>query len=394
MKNLLENSIPSAPTVDNSKMIVFLGAYEAAKKKWIEEQRVLTSNSSATENDKILLGHQQSDELYEMLKFFNVRDNKHYLVPITWGIENSHPRLQGLANIIVSQLNKNGLLKLFLKGDDVEFGIWKEGTLGIIKGLAVDTEEYNLCNQLCMSFVNNFIPKESEISALLKKALGKRVDESCRLMNHLFISDHFDEIWHEMRESQVHGKVQILAKMPKWRPGKDTVAAFNKRYDDYLCKRLGVQMVRKYLDTNPALRREFYMNYQMCIPPGYRKEAESFLNTLEDTGVEENPHRFLFNDNKKIYSNVNQGNIRKTVSSNVANNNVKFNILNKERATKFRQRGPQVNALDIESLTDKICSKMQDLILTAKVSTLITFCLLMFFIAPTGAQNNILNIYP
>uniref|UniRef100_A0A0K0FZA5 Reverse transcriptase domain-containing protein n=1 Tax=Strongyloides venezuelensis TaxID=75913 RepID=A0A0K0FZA5_STRVS len=197
-----------------------------------------------------------------------------------------------------------------------------------------------------------------------------------------------------MRESQVHGKVQILAKMPKWRP-----------------------------DTNPALRREFYMNYQMCMPPGYRKEAESFLNTLEDTGVEKNPHRcrtkdnnnnhvknktFLnnktgnfnknrnvsFNDNKKIYSNVNQGNIRRTVSSNVANNNVKFNIPNKERATKFRQKGPQVNVLDIESLTDKICSKMQDLILTAKVSTLITFCLLMFFIAPAGTQSNILNIYP
>uniref|UniRef100_A0A0K0FZA6 V-type proton ATPase subunit C n=1 Tax=Strongyloides venezuelensis TaxID=75913 RepID=A0A0K0FZA6_STRVS len=179
MENLLENSIPSAPTVDDSKMVVFLGAYEAVKKKWIEEQRVLTSKPSATEDDKILLGHQQSDELYEMLKFFNVRDDKNYLVPITWGTENSHPRLQGLTNIIVSQLNKNGFLKPFSKGGDVEFGIWKEGTLDIIKSLAVDTEGYNLCNQLCMSFVNNFISKESEISALLKKVLGKRVDESC-----------------------------------------------------------------------------------------------------------------------------------------------------------------------------------------------------------------------
>uniref|UniRef100_A0A0K0FSE2 Reverse transcriptase domain-containing protein n=1 Tax=Strongyloides venezuelensis TaxID=75913 RepID=A0A0K0FSE2_STRVS len=400
MKNLLENSIPSAPTVDDSKMIVFLGAYEAVKKKWIEEQRVLTSNPSATEDDKILLGHQQSDKLYEMLKFFNVRDDKNYLVPITWGTKNPHPRLQGLTNIIVSQLNKNRLLKPFLKGGDVEFGIWKEDTLGFIKGLAVNTKGYNLCNQLCMFFVNNFIPKESEISALLKKALGKRVDESCRLMNHLFISDLFDEIWHEMRESQIHRKVQILSKMLKWRPGKDTVAAFNKRYDDYLY-------------TNPALRKEFYMNYQMC---------KSFLNTLEDTGVEENPHRCRtkdnnnnhvknktfpnnktgnfnknhivpYNDSKKIYSNVNQRNIRRTVSSNVANNNVKFNIPNKGRATKPGKRGPQINAIDIESLTDKICSKMQDLILTAKVSTLIKFCLVMFFIASAGAQSNISDIY-
>uniref|UniRef100_A0A0N5BZ40 RNA-directed DNA polymerase n=2 Tax=Strongyloides papillosus TaxID=174720 RepID=A0A0N5BZ40_STREA len=484
MENLIIHPTPSAPTVDDPKMVVFLGAYEAAKKKWIEEQRVLTSNLSATEEDKVLLGTQQSDELQAMLTFFNIGDDKNYIVPITWGTENAHPRLQGLTNIIVSQLNKNGILKPFLKGSDVEFGIWKEDTLGLIKGLAVDTEGYNLCNQLCMSFVNNFIPKESEIYSLMKEAIGKRVDESGRLMNHLLISDLFDEIWLEMRETQVHGKVQILAKPPKWRPGKDTVVAFNKRYDEYLCKRLGVQMAGKYLDTNPALRREYFMNYQTCMPPGYRKEvkfdilsniswenflkkyvkAESFLNTLEDTGVEENPHRCRtkdnndnhtkrktfppnkngnfnnrngqkkrfknnktkyaqnkpngynnknnkkpyvsnngynnnnqivpYNGNNKIYNNVNQGNIRRYVPSNVANNNVKFNVPNKGRATKPGKRGPQVNALNIESLTDKICSKMQDMILTAKVSTLIALCLFMLFITPAGAQSNIPDIYP
>uniref|UniRef100_A0A0K0FRU2 Reverse transcriptase domain-containing protein n=1 Tax=Strongyloides venezuelensis TaxID=75913 RepID=A0A0K0FRU2_STRVS len=446
MKNLLENSIPSAPTVDDSKMIVFLGAYEAVKKKWIEEQRVLTSNSSATEDDKILLGHQQSDKLYEMLKFFNVRDDKNYLVPITWGTKNPHPRLQGLTNIIVSQSNKNRLLKPFLKGGDVEFGIWKEDTFGFIKGLAVDTEGYNLCNQLCMFFVNNFIPKVSEISALLKKALGKRVDESFRLMNHLFISDLFDEIWHEMRESQI----------PWQHLTKDSTTTsrilheLSNVYATRLPKRSKIRYSRKCtLGRFPE---------KIC-------KGKSFLNTLEDTGVEENPHRcrtkdsnnnhvknktFLnnktenfnknhigqkkrfnnnkikcgqskpnsynndnrksnvpnngyinnnnnqivpYNDSKKIYSNVNQGNIRRTVSSNVANNNVKFNIPNKGRATKPGKRGPQINAIDIESLTDKICSKMQDLILTAKVSTLIKFCLVMFFIASAGAQSNIFDIY-
>uniref|UniRef100_A0A0K0FJT9 V-type proton ATPase subunit C n=1 Tax=Strongyloides venezuelensis TaxID=75913 RepID=A0A0K0FJT9_STRVS len=194
MENLLDNSVPSAPIDDDLKMVVFLEAFTAAKKKWMEEQQVLISNPSATEEDKVLLSTQQSDELQAMLTFFNVTDDKNYLVPITWGSENAHSRLQELTNIIVSQLNKNGFLKPFLKGGDVEFGIWKKETLDIIKGLAVDTEGYNLCNQLCMSFVNNFIPKENEVHSLLKKSLGKRVDESGRLMNHLLISDLFDEI--------------------------------------------------------------------------------------------------------------------------------------------------------------------------------------------------------
>uniref|UniRef100_A0A0K0FJT8 DUF3794 domain-containing protein n=1 Tax=Strongyloides venezuelensis TaxID=75913 RepID=A0A0K0FJT8_STRVS len=101
-----------------------------------------------------------------------------------------------------------------------------------------------------------------------------------------------------------------------------------------------------------------------------------------------------FNGNKKIYNNVNQRNINRNVPNNVANNNVKFNVPIKARATKPGKRGPEVDALNVKSLIDKICSTKQSLILTVKVSTLITICLLMLFVTPVGAQNNIPNVYP
>uniref|UniRef100_A0A0N5C294 RNA-directed DNA polymerase n=1 Tax=Strongyloides papillosus TaxID=174720 RepID=A0A0N5C294_STREA len=476
----MENSnipLPSAPVAVELDLSVFLGAYEAAKTRWSEQQRELASNPSATQTDRTILVDQQTEELRTLIEFFRVSDDTPYVVPFDWGDGDAHPRLQGLTNTIVGQLSKHGILKPFVKGGDVDFGRWKEKTLRRLKVLAVDNEGYNLVNQLCMSLIEAFIPEQSAATLHLERALAKRVDSNGRLLNGLLLPDLLQEIWLDMRSSQVNRKVQLLAKTPKWITGKDTVVQFNRRYDDYLRKRLGVQNVADYLDKNPALRREYYMNYQSCMPVEYRKEIkfdihrdlawidflklfeqeEGFQESFEDTGKNDKLPRFKvkgsinnhkgkqysvnknrnFNGkrnglkkrfknnktkyntqngytnnrqsfvpnngynnnnivpyNKKGFNEVNPRNTQRVIPSNVANSGNKSTVHGRGRAIKPVNRGPQVNALNIDSLTDNICTKLQDMFLTAKMSTLIAICLLFLCITPVSGQSTIPEFYP
>uniref|UniRef100_A0A0K0F299 Carn_acyltransf domain-containing protein n=1 Tax=Strongyloides venezuelensis TaxID=75913 RepID=A0A0K0F299_STRVS len=126
MEDPMDNPRPTAPVAVIPKTKVFLGAYEAARVQWIEQQKQLSRNPTITDEEKRTLMLNQADELKEMLDFFGIEDKGGYVVPYSWENSQSHLRLEKITSIFVYQTSKNGHIKPFLKGSDVDFGIWRD----------------------------------------------------------------------------------------------------------------------------------------------------------------------------------------------------------------------------------------------------------------------------
>uniref|UniRef100_A0A0K0EC69 DUF659 domain-containing protein n=1 Tax=Strongyloides stercoralis TaxID=6248 RepID=A0A0K0EC69_STRER len=308
-------------------MEAFLAAYEISKKRWTKQQRNLKENPLANNEDKEQLEDKQAKELEKMLTAFNISDKHSFLLPYEWETESNHPRLEKLTTLIVSQLSKHGKLKLFIKGGDVEFGIWKEETINFLKVVTVDDEGFDITNQLCVSLITKFIPHHNEAKHFLNMALRTKMDEDGKLPPGVLFTTILGEIWQSMRKSQKTKRNQVLAQALQCCYGKDTIETFTKKYDEYLCKRLGVQVVNLYLDSVPALRREYFLNYQEGIPMKIRREvkfditkdvtwdefinlfieAEALLKTWDSTEKKSNQERTNkngappYNNEKKIF---------------------------------------------------------------------------------------------
>uniref|UniRef100_A0A0N5BYR6 RNA-directed DNA polymerase n=1 Tax=Strongyloides papillosus TaxID=174720 RepID=A0A0N5BYR6_STREA len=253
----------------------FEAAYEIYKEDWATQQQELINNPNTKPSDKTALVDAQILQLQELLKFHNMGKEAAYIVPIEWNEVSEHPRHKEITNIVVAKTHENGGdIKQFIKGGDIEFGIWMRTTLNLLRVVTYDDEGYRLANQISMQLVDRFIPGHSDAHKYLQLLMAKRCDSNGRLRNNLLICDLFEDIWTEMKNAQVHKKVQLLVKPPIWRHGKDKVENFNHRYDKYLSQRLGVQLVSAYLDSNPALRREYYINYMDCLPKYIRREVK------------------------------------------------------------------------------------------------------------------------
>uniref|UniRef100_A0A0N5BBX0 RNA-directed DNA polymerase n=1 Tax=Strongyloides papillosus TaxID=174720 RepID=A0A0N5BBX0_STREA len=463
---------PSAPAAEAPKLKMFLGAYEAAKAEWVEQQKQLSRNPNVTDEEKMNLMHAQAGVLTQMLDFFGIEDEGGYVVPAAWENHNNHPRLEKITSIFMYQTSKNGHIKPFLKGSDVDFGIWKDQTINMLRIAAVDDEGFEILDKLCMSATYVFIPRHSEAYEYLRKALLKRTDENGKLRKELLVTDLLDEIWRAMKNSEVNKANQILAKVPQWRHGNDTVIKFNKRFNDYLTVRLGVQVVGAYLDSNPALRREHLLVYKDCIPARVEREVKIELRGKENVSWDEYLHacaeaetaliaadrkekiknrqhnsfpnydkksfpkgnrykekkrftnkRFVpnkgssnkFSDNKTHNTNPQKSGFSRNIPSNASTFKKEFNkqkpINNNSNTNgnfnrtkngmnsgnkpavygggrrfdnKPGNRGPQVNMID--ELSTSLCQKFQDMMLTAKMSTLIAICLIMLFIPGVSGQ--------
>uniref|UniRef100_A0A0K0F2A0 RNA-directed DNA polymerase n=1 Tax=Strongyloides venezuelensis TaxID=75913 RepID=A0A0K0F2A0_STRVS len=340
---------------------------------------------------------------------------------------------------------------------------------------AVDDQGFEILDKLCISATYVFIPRHSEAYEYMRKALLKRTDETGGLHKELLITDLLNEIWRAMKNSEVNKTNQILAKVPQWRQGNDTIIKFNKRFNDYLTVRLGVQVVGAYLDSNPALRREHIFVYKDCIPTRVEREVKNELRGKENVSWDEYLHacaeaeaaliavdqkekiknrqhnsfpnyaskknfpkendykdkkrftnkRFSSNKGKSnIFSNSNKthntnlykSGFSKNVPSNASNfkkdsnkpkpnnyitNNGNFNrnkggmnngtkpiVYGGGRRfdNKPGNKGPQVNLVNSDEFSTSLCQKIQDLILTAKMSTLIAICLIMLFLPGVNGQ--------
>uniref|UniRef100_A0A0K0FT55 DUF1376 domain-containing protein n=1 Tax=Strongyloides venezuelensis TaxID=75913 RepID=A0A0K0FT55_STRVS len=200
------------------------------------------------------------------------------------------------------QFYNNGNIKPFTRGGDVEFGKLMVSVLGYIKFRTVDSEGFKIADQLY-----------SDAYSYLQKVMEIKVDRNEKLKNNLCISDLFEDIWTEMKDSQVHKKVQFLAKNPVWKHGKDNLEGLNKRCDKYLSQRLGVQNVAAYLNSVPLLKRKYYINYIECIPAYIKKEVKAFLKmftkvkaNLKTLEIDFKSHNAHNSDNKsKRYPNYN-----------------------------------------------------------------------------------------
>uniref|UniRef100_A0A0N5BMH8 RNA-directed DNA polymerase n=1 Tax=Strongyloides papillosus TaxID=174720 RepID=A0A0N5BMH8_STREA len=435
---------------------IFLGAYEAAKKRWADQQKALSRRPNITATDRTALVNKQTEELRRMLSFYNISERTTYDVPYEWEDTTVNPRLEGITKVVCKYLHESKNYKPFLKGSDVDFYNWKTDVMNTIKILVVDEEGFKMADVLCMSMLNIFIPRESEIHLYLQKALRSRVDRDGKLRNGLLITDLFDEIWQELRNSQVSKKVQVLAKPPTWKYGVDTLMKFNIRYFGYLRQRLGVQNVSAHLDQNVALRKEYYLNYQDLIPMAIRKEvrydvtadtawddfialhlnAESTLKILEDQETKQkratekvkpkskgnnnfpksnNFKKFKkrFNNKRKVVNHGNQSennNSRNYNNSNATNHyNKNYNNNNKPpggngyKNNKYPKKGnsyqkynnqgkpgikkPQVNSIDVDSITNNVFQRVQDMLTAVKLTGVILMCLLIMITIPsTNAQ--------
>uniref|UniRef100_A0A0N5BB89 Uncharacterized protein n=1 Tax=Strongyloides papillosus TaxID=174720 RepID=A0A0N5BB89_STREA len=407
---MTDQAIPFTFQQGEENVEIFLGAYEAAKKRWADQQKALVRGPNVTEASKTALVKKQTEELQRMLNFYNISERTTYDVPYEWENTTVHPRLEGITKLVLKYLLESKSYKPFLKGSDVDFYNWMTDVMDTIRITVVDEEGFKLANELCMSMTNKFIPRDSEIHLYLQKALRSRVDANGELRNGLMITDLFDEIWQELRNSQVSKKVQVLAKPPTWKYGIDTLGKFNIRYFGYLRQRLGVQNVGAHLDQNLALRKEYYLNYQELIPMAIRKEvrydvtadtawddfitlhlnAESTLKILEDQEKKQKKasekvkpkskgnNNFIKNNNfkkfKKRFNNnrkvVNQGN-------QIGNNNNNSGNYNNNN---LRKEIPIKNIIIIIIIKE---NQVQDMLTAVKLSGVIITCLLIMMMIPS-----------
>uniref|UniRef100_A0A0K0EBL6 G_PROTEIN_RECEP_F3_4 domain-containing protein n=1 Tax=Strongyloides stercoralis TaxID=6248 RepID=A0A0K0EBL6_STRER len=429
---------------ENFRLEVFLASYKVAKKVWSRKQKQLMKNPHSTSTDKKVLLEHQAKELESMLNYFNIKDETSYLIPYEWDNAETHPRLEKLTNIIVNQISKNGNIRPFMKGSNIEFGLWKDDIMKFIKKLTVDEEDYQIDNQLCMSLASKLILQSSEVKSYFDIAMKRRMNEEGRLKQGLLVSNLFNEMWHDMRKSNVNRNSQMLAQQPKWLHGKDTLKTFNKKYNKYLCQRLGVQVVSAFLDGNQVLRREYYMNYQFCIPSSICKEvkfdiykdvawdaflklfidAEDFMKTWDrlhhitnkknhnrtnhgnknyyhknnfyskTTPYQSNKNYYNQKTNDKYNDKFLQNTSWKQKKGNNNSNNTRITKLNRNNKRFILNNGKQnnknqnnlVNTVDIEELSRSICRQVQNMLLTAKMSALIILSIIMLMVPSVNGQ--------
>uniref|UniRef100_A0A0K0FPM1 Uncharacterized protein n=1 Tax=Strongyloides venezuelensis TaxID=75913 RepID=A0A0K0FPM1_STRVS len=79
------------------------------------------------------------------------------------------------------QNSKNSHIKSFLKKSDVDFDIWRNQSINMLRIAAVDDEDHEILDKLCMSANYVFISRHSEAYEYLRKALLKRTDENGKL---------------------------------------------------------------------------------------------------------------------------------------------------------------------------------------------------------------------
>uniref|UniRef100_A0A0N5B365 Integrase n=1 Tax=Strongyloides papillosus TaxID=174720 RepID=A0A0N5B365_STREA len=220
MNTTNSNPLPTAPnaqeTPRSSRMANFDAIFTIRSKQWKDEQRLLSVGRIPTKEEKERLIKAQMDELTELMALCEIPEGRSAVLPVIWDTRKADPLQDELSRTILGYIQKGVVLQPFTKGSDTDFNKWKDKLLNMLSGITATDYSFGLACEVCVKFIDIFIPESSDAYRFLTQIRSMFSDETGKLKVGTQLPALLEAVYLQMRSSATKSRTQMLAKRPYW----------------------------------------------------------------------------------------------------------------------------------------------------------------------------------